>query len=144
MRRLEEQAPTAAHWDSTQYDALFLPGAAPRTVFVATHESDDTSIAGFVVARCLADEGEIENVVVDIRFRRQGIAARLVGEVLRQARIAGASSLLLEVRDSNLAAVRLYESMGFRQDGRRKSYYQNPPEDALLFRFWLQSCDKIS
>ena len=143
IRRLEEQAPMAAHWDSTQYDALFSPWAAPRTVFVATGESDDSAIAGFLVARCLADEWEIENVVVGLGFRRQGIGSRLVGELLHQAGTAGASALLLEVRESNLPAVRLYESIGFKPEGRRQAYYQNPSEDALLFRLWLQSCDKM-
>jgi ribosomal-protein-alanine N-acetyltransferase len=60
-----------------------------------------------------------------------------VRELLAQARAAGALSVVLEVRESNLLAARLYENIGFKSEGRRKSYYQGPTEDAMLYRLTI-------
>ena len=61
----------------------------------------------------------------------------LVRELLAEARAAGAASVILEVRESNRPALRLYESIGFKPEGRRKNYYQDPAEDALLYRILI-------
>lgn len=143
IRDLERRAPTAAHWSAVQYDALFAHDAASRVVLVA-EDSIDITINGFLVARCLPDEWEIENLVVDINSRQRGIGASLVRVLVERARVAGVHSIVLEVRASNRPAVRLYETIGFIQEGRRGNYYQAPSEDALLYRLTLQSYDKIS
>ena len=126
-----------------QYKELFSSEAPERIVLIAAEESDDATVLGFLIARCLPDEWEIENVVVDASRRRQGIARSLIQELKVAADLAGVSSIILEVRESNLAAVRLYESIGFTREGRRKEYYQSPVEDALLYRLTLRLCDKI-
>lgn len=143
IRRLEQQSPTAAHWSDAQYAALFFADAPARTTIVATADSDDHSLIGFLVARCLADEWEIENVVVDAASRQQGAGTSLVTALAEEARKAAVHSIFLEVRESNLAAMRLYENIGFSPDGRRGRYYSDPSEDAILYRLPLQSCDKI-
>ena len=134
MRQLEQQAETAAHWSTEQYDALFADDAQARIAIVAVEECDDAFTLGFLVARCLPDEWEIENVIVEAESRRRGVGAALVRAVLAAARSAGVLSVILEVRESNRPALRLYESIGFRMEGRRKNYYQEPAEDALLYR----------
>ena len=134
IRTLEQQAESAAHWDEREYDALFAPEAPSRTALVAVNESDVTQLHGFLIARCALDDWEIENVVVAREDRRLGIATKLIRELLRRAKGAGATSVLLEVRESNLAARRLYEKLGFSDYGRRSHYYQQPTEDALLLR----------
>ncbi len=134
MRSLERQTETAAHWSEREYDALFAPDAPPRVALVAVSESDVTQLDGFVIARCAVDEWEIENVVVARELRRLGIAVKLIQELLARAHVGGATSVLLEVRQSNLAARRLYEKLGFSEQGRRPNYYRNPTEDALLLR----------
>ncbi len=63
-------------------------------------------------------------------------------KLLTEARRDGATSVILEVRESNRPAVRLYESIGFRLEGRRNKYYRDPTEDALLLRIPLRTCDK--
>ena len=88
-----------------------------------------------MIARCATCEWEIENVVVAREKRKRGIGIQLIQEVLLKAQSAGATSVLLEVRESNLAARRLYEKLGFSQQGRRSNYYHNPEEDALLLSF---------
>jgi ribosomal-protein-alanine acetyltransferase len=134
MRELEQQADTAAHWSAAQYGALFAADSQARIAIVAAEGCDDALTHGFLVARCLPDEWEIENVIVDAESRRRGVGATLVRELLAQARSADVLSVILEVRESNCPAVRLYESIGFRLEGRRRNYYQGPPEDALLYR----------
>jgi ribosomal-protein-alanine N-acetyltransferase len=92
-------------------------------------------VVGFIVGRQLDDEWEIENIAVTGTARRHGLGSRLVGELLSLVRSHGGKSVLLEVRESNGAARSLYEKWGFLEVGRRKMYYQNPPEDALVLKF---------
>jgi [ribosomal protein S18]-alanine N-acetyltransferase len=127
---LERKAVSAAHWSVVQYGDRIDAG---RTLLA---ESDGQA-CGFLCARVVVGEWEIENVVVEEGFRRRGIAGELVRAVIAEARSAGGSSVLLEVRESNLAARRLYEKCGFRETGRRREYYREPTEDAILYRLAL-------
>jgi ribosomal-protein-alanine acetyltransferase len=92
-------------------------------------------VMGFVVAQCLGDEWEIENLVVDAGSRRRGLASRLLDQLLGYARDQTAKAVRLEVRESNRAARGLYAKWGFRETGRRKNYYRDPEEAALLLTF---------
>ena len=143
IHQLEEQASTAAHWTEAQYDSLFLPDGPTHVVIVAVDESHQSSILGFLVAGCLPDEWEIENVVVDRSARRQGLGSALVRELVKRAVAADAATVILEVRESNAPARQLYEKIGFIQEYRRKDYYSGPFEHAIVYRQPLQKCDKI-
>jgi ribosomal-protein-alanine N-acetyltransferase len=90
------------------------------------------AVAGFIVARVVADEMHVNNVAVRTEFRRQGLAAQLLQTVLECGRCAGARMAFLEVRAGNRAAQALYHRCGFEPAGRRRRYYSNPLEDALL------------
>ena len=94
-------------------------------------QRDDGEVLGYAGLHVILDEGYIDNVAVRPEYRRQGVADRLLDVFCRfgQAHLA---FLTLEVRPSNTAAVALYEKHGFREAGRRKNYYENPTEDALL------------
>lgn len=131
---LEQASETAAHWAGREYDALFAPEAPRRIALVIADGADGRHICGFVIARCGADEWEIENVVVDSEQRRRGFGSALIRELLKRAREAGTTSVLLEVRESNHAARQLYEKLGFSESGRRRSYYREPSEDALILK----------
>ncbi len=130
MLAVEHHAATAAHWSEGDYRKAFAPGAPERVVLVI----EEGAVLGFLVARGLGEEWEIENLVVSGPARRRGLGSRLVGELLDRARARGARSVFLEVRESNHAARRLYEKWSFLPAGRRKGYYCGPAEDALLFR----------
>jgi len=91
-------------------------------------------VAGYVVAHCAADEGEILNLGVAAAHRRQGIARALVERVLEALADCGVRTVYLEVRTSNAPARRLYESLGFTEVARRARYYRRPVEDAVVLR----------
>ena len=141
VRSLEQLSPEAAHWSTREYHALFAPGAPARIALVVVDEITN-QIQGFVIALCAGDEWEIENIVIAPGQRQKGLATGLIGELLGRARAAGATSVLLEVRESNTAALRLYEKMRFRRLGLRRNYYQWPTEDALLLAFHFDSVTK--
>ena len=93
------------------------------------------NVVGFIIGRQVGDEWEIENIAVTGTARRRGLGSRLVGELLDLARSRGGKSVFLEVRESNRAARSLYEKWAFIEVRRRKTYYQNPAEDALVLQF---------
>ena len=91
------------------------------------------------VAYCIlitaADQGEIANLAVARRAQRHGLASTLLADALLFARERNVTSVYLEVRESNAAARALYRSRNFQEIGRRKGYYQRPPEDALVLQW---------
>jgi len=123
---IEQQAPDAAHWTFEQHNKLVGSGV----VLVAEEASQ---LCGFVCAQAVAGEWEIENVVVATGFLHRGIATELVRALIQRAESEAASAILLEVRESNLPARRLYEKHRFREVGRRRMYYRDPVEDAILY-----------
>ena len=123
---IEQQAPGAAHWHADQYNKLFDSG-----IILVAEETG--KLCGFVCAQAVGGEWEIENVVVAAEFLRRGIAKELVRTLIQLAENEAASAILLEVRESNLPARRLYEKHGFREVGRRRMYYSDPAEDAILY-----------
>lgn len=134
IQALEQQADTAAHWSTHDYEALFAPDAPKRITLVAS-KADEAKLHGFVIARCGHDQWEIENIVVAPEHRGRGIGRALLHEMLRMAREENAKSVLLEVRNSNSAARQLYAKAGFAEIARRRAYYRDPEEDALLLSF---------
>jgi [ribosomal protein S18]-alanine N-acetyltransferase len=131
MMELEKRAATAAHWSAEQYEALFRASAPGRAALIMREES---GLQGFVIARVVGEEWEIENIAVAGPARRRGLGTRLLGELLDSARAKGAAAVFLEVRESNQAARALYEKWAFREGGRRPRYYKDPAEDAILYR----------
>lgn len=131
MLVLAQHSATAAHWSREQYELLFDKNALPRAALVI-EESD--VVQGFLVAKEVAGEWEIENIAVSGAARRRGLGTRLLGEFLDQARDKGASAVFLEVRESNVAARALYEKWAFEKSGSRARYYTHPEEDAIMYR----------
>ena len=128
---IERVAPCAAHWTADQYARLVESG-----IVLVSEEAE--KISGFVCAKIVAGDWEIENMVVDQQNRRRGIGDALLGELLRRPKREAGSAVWLEVREANQAARRLYEKHGFRETGRRRGYYKNPDEDAVLYEHRLE------
>ncbi|ETX09489.1 GCN5 family acetyltransferase [Marinomonas ushuaiensis DSM 15871] len=93
------------------------------------------SLLGWLTASQWGDQSELELIVVSLDARRQGLAKKLMTEWLANIKHEGVSEFLLEVRESNVGAISLYESLNFELVGRRKNYYQTEQghEAACLF-----------
>jgi len=94
-------------------------------------------VGALVFTNASPGEWEVENIVVDRAVRRQGIGAALIRELAVRAKEKGALRFHLEVRASNTPAIALYQKLGFVETTRRRGYYQNPEEDAILFSLAL-------
>jgi ribosomal-protein-alanine N-acetyltransferase len=129
---IERSITTAPHWAEARYLAMVME--SQRIVWIAEAAG---GVVGFVVAAMVLDEVEIESIVVESARQRKGIGRALVESVSAWAKAKGATGLLLELRESNAAARRLYASMGFGAVGRRPKYYAAPVESAVLMRLTI-------
>ncbi len=86
---------------------------------------------GYAGLYAVCGEADIVRVAVLPEYRRRGAARALLSESFKAN---GADCVYLDVRESNTAAIKLYESLGFKDTGIRKSYYSNPTEDAVLMK----------
>jgi ribosomal-protein-alanine N-acetyltransferase len=94
-------------------------------------DAEDRAIA-FCIAWIIFDELHINTLAVSPRHRRQGLATVLLQGIMKEAAEEGARRATLEVRESNTAALELYARLGFQVTARRRNYYTNPVEDALI------------
>ena len=115
-------------WSQTDIAAaISVTGAMCYTAL-----GDDGEIYAYVLGRTIAPEGEIYRVATAPERRQRGIAFRLMTFAIKTEKGSGLENLFLEVRSQNLAAIKLYASLSFKQIGRRKNYYKNPDDDAIL------------
>ena len=96
--------------------------------------TEGEKVAGYIGSQTVMAETDMMNVAVHPDFRRQGIAEALVNGLVEHLKGMGSHCLTLEVRASNAPAIALYEKLGFSEFGRRRNYYRNPREDALILR----------
>ncbi len=123
---LEKLCFPADPWSENLFRAaLENPGAA---VLLA---EEDGAVLGYAVLSAVLDEGNLDNIAVAPEYRRRGVADALLGALTGFGRECLAL-LTLEVRASNAPAIALYEKHGFRPVGRRRNYYSDPREDAVL------------
>ena len=136
---IEEQS-GLSRWGWAAYYAE-MQGANRDLMLVARPSKsatlDSSPIAGYIVARETAGELHINNFAVRSEFRRHGIGATLLNQVLHEARRRRAIAAFLEVRSTNHAAQALYEKCGFRAIARRPNYYSEPKEDAVVMSLEL-------
>ena len=93
--------------------------------------AEDNRIVGYLAFEQVLDEGSIVEVAVHPDYRRRGIARGMIQYALSDHSL---KEIFLEVRESNAPAIGLYERFGFERIGVRKGYYDNPKEDAVLYR----------
>src|SRR5947209_8061042 len=123
--KLERACSTAAHWTEQQYQEGLSASGARRLVLVAETNSNHEpaagapiSLLGFIVARHIAPDWELENIVVAAEFRGRGIGTRLLQELMDRAKQSKSDAIFLEVRESNSAARALYKKLRFQETGR--------------------------
>jgi [ribosomal protein S18]-alanine N-acetyltransferase len=127
--------PTAPQWGSSAYEAAISTGDGLKRIALVAEYSQE--LIGFAIARILGPLAEIETIGIDKSAQGFGFGSSLLLAVLDELRLAGVDEVELEVRPSNERAWRLYERIGFREVGRRREYYREPVEDAILLRFGL-------
>ena len=126
IEAIARRSPQAAQWSRENYEKLDDRG------YLAWVADAAGTPLGFLIARAAAPEAEILNIAVDPARRRTGIAGGLLDESIAAFRPLGVTSVFLEVRESNLAAISFYKKHGFVPTGRRPGYYQDPAEAAVL------------
>ena len=131
---LSEAADSAAHWTHQQWLDIFRCQSPERLAWIAEQSTEgEVRGIGFLVAQNGGPGWELENIAVLPEFRRHGAGRELLSALLTHARSLLAERILLEVRASNESAIRFYSLNGFRQLTRRRDYYRNPEDDALIF-----------
>ena len=95
---------------------------------------DEDKVVGYVGSQTVIDETDMMNIAVHPDYRNRGVATALIVELTQQLKMRGSKGLMLEVRESNSAAISLYDKHGFLQVGCRRNYYRNPRENALILR----------
>lgn len=132
LTQIHDDAALGGGWCEQDYTRMAeMPGAL---ILVAEEER---AIVGFIAASRVFDQAEVLNMAVAAKRRRRGIGRRLLEEACRRLSAAGARSVWLEARVSNLPAIRLYASLGFTACKTRQNYYSNPAEDACVMRLAL-------
>jgi len=104
--------------------SVFLQGGIERVV-------------GYICAWTVHDECSVNKIACQREFRKAGIGTRLLKHLIKEAFLVGARTFFLEVRDSNLEARSFYQKGGFVQAGRRKGYYADTKEDAVVMALHL-------
>ncbi len=115
-------------WSAEGIRHYFDEGLA---LFIVARDEKET--VGYACVACAADEGDLVSIAVDEDYRQKGIAAELLDIACGELKKEGVSKLFLEVRESNVPARKLYEKRGFLEAGRRRGFYSNPKEDAVLY-----------
>lgn len=131
IRAIEQACPESPQWSLSIWRAILggdQGNGVMRASFVA---AGDVGVIGFAVVSRAGNLAELENVVVSPSARRMGVGNALCQQVIDWSRDE-ARELELEVRASNHRALALYRSLGFVEQARRREYYRNPTEDAVL------------
>ena len=95
---------------------------------------ENGKVLGYVGSQTVLGETDMMNIATHPDYRKNGIGTALVNALIDALAKQGSHSLMLEVRASNNTAISLYNKLGFSEVGRRKNYYRNPKEDALILR----------
>jgi ribosomal-protein-alanine N-acetyltransferase len=149
MQEIEREVPTSSNWSHGHYQGLFRTAdrGGPKYFVLVAEDLSATEpeakfavasrVVAYLAAHSVEKEWELHYLVVARACQRRGVGTLLLNELISQARAEGGGEILLEVRESNLAARSLYERAGFQEHGSRKNYYNNPVENAILYRLSL-------
>lgn len=102
------------------------------SLWIVALEND--KVIGYVGSQTVLGETDMMNIAVHPDYRKNGIGTGLIVSLIGALELRGSHSLMLEVRVSNNPAISVYKKLGFVEVGRRKNYYRNPKEDALILR----------
>ena len=136
LLEIQRSAVEAPQWSEVLWRSMLEKSAQPRVILMAEDPDDQARLCGLIVVHLVANIAELENLAVEPSLRRRGIGRALCEGGFGWARVSKASSIELEVRESNTAARQLYERLGFEVVGARPGYYENPPETGIVMRIF--------
>lgn len=119
-------------WPERSYSYELKQNPYSRLFVAEAHDGDYEQIVGFIGFWFVIDEAHISTLAVHPGFRGRQIGDRLLARALACVREVGGCLVSLEVRESNVAALKLYQKYGFEAVGRRKRYYRDNNEDAIV------------
>lgn len=134
IARSQKDAP---HWPLGTYEAVILPESSPLRIALVALDPLSGKAVGFAIASALPPQSELEMIAVAAGGERRGVGRRLFAAMAQDLKSAQVTEVMLEVRESNHAALAFYAALGFEESGRRTRYYVDPVEDALLLRLKL-------
>jgi len=124
----------ARPWDEKAFNVELSKYFSGLSFFFKARDKNTEKVLGYALADKIADYVHISNVAVSPEFRRQGIAAALLKQIERQAFSAGLSSLTLEVRDNNEAAICIYKKFGYEVKGKRPRFYEDKYDALIMWK----------
>jgi ribosomal-protein-alanine N-acetyltransferase len=129
-------------WSEHTYRQELQQNSAAYLFTAESRDSDDMrkDIIGYIGFWFIVDEAHISTLAVAPQYRRQGFGRTILDQAIRRAARLGAEWITLEVRESNLPAIALYEDFGFTMRGRRPGYYRDTDEDALVMFLNVGEC----
>lgn len=110
--------------------AFFDSLNSENTLYVVAE--DESKIKGYCGMYLSFEEGNITNIAVSSSYRRHYAAYNMLNYIIKLAKEKGITDAFLEVRETNMPAIRLYEKLGFFKEGVRKNFYERPTENALI------------
>jgi ribosomal-protein-alanine N-acetyltransferase len=101
--------------------------------FYLTRLPESDEVIGYIIFWLLGDTLEIHKIAVKEEFKRKGVGSMMINFTQKIALDRDIKKMFLEVRESNKTAAHFYDQLGFKKMTCRKNYYQNPPEDAIIY-----------
>ena len=130
---IADNLPDAPHWKAEVYQSMVDPARAPARICLVAEDSG-RRLVGFGVVVLVPPQAELEAIAVSGELHRRGIAGNLWCALLTELKRIHITEVILEVRESNCIARAFYRASGFVETGRRRGYYADPQEDALLMK----------
>jgi ribosomal-protein-alanine N-acetyltransferase len=130
---IADSLPDAPHWKAEVYQSMVDPARTPARICLVAEDSD-RRLVGLGVVVLIPPQAELEAIAVTRELQRRGIAGNLWCDLLTELKRIHITEVILEVRESNRIAQGFYRASGFLETGRRRGYYADPQEDALLMR----------
>lgn len=127
----------APHWAREAYLTAMDAGAMPRRVALVAAGGEPGEVIGFAVASVVTPQADLESIAVAEPEQGRGLGRDLLRALAEELRTLGVGEVLLEVRASNTGALGFYRKTGWSETGRRRTYYADPEEDAVLMSWQL-------
>lgn len=132
VMEVAEALAEAPRWGREAYLSAIARDSTLRRIALVALAGE--TVVGFAVASLVAGEAELESIAVAFVEQKRGVGGGLLKALIASVVREGCTAMVLEVRASNFAALGLYVRLGFAEEGRRRGYYSDPAEDAVLMR----------